>query len=356
MGWTAGAGVRECAGRACERAHSACVRLNPSPRPPTHAATFTPSAPPRALAQPRALHPLVSSPSHTEMIFGLAVDAARGLVVRCAMNANSAWELARRPARPHPPTHPPAHSPTNPPTPEPTHAPNHALWSPPACSGGKDSFLQVWTAEGQPLQRLDLGDRLGGGRWGGTGGWGAARRAMPDTTGFLTAETVSTGGQTQHVVRFWDVGAGGSFHHVQPTQVGSVCVCVCGVGGGSCGVYVRARTRLPACLPARLPGQRVRGQRSAALSLLSRSSTCSSSRRRQRSLPCPSHPPRPASPSLPLPCPSPRAAVLLRPHRHCHCSHTTGGGPLLRLGCERGGRGQPPRPCLAARRGTVPSP
>ena len=176
MGWTAGAGVRECAGRACERAHSACVRLNPSPRPPTHAATFTPSAPPRALAQPRALHPLVSSPSHTEMIFGLAVDAARGLVVRCAMNANSAWEHARRPARPHPPTHPPAHSPTNPPTHEPTHAPNHALWSPPACSGGKDSFLQVWTAEGQPLQRLDLGDRLGGGRWGGTGGWGAARR------------------------------------------------------------------------------------------------------------------------------------------------------------------------------------
>ncbi|KAI3433851.1 hypothetical protein D9Q98_003654 [Chlorella vulgaris] len=129
-------------------------------------------------------------------------------------------------------------------------------------TGGKDSYLQVWTQEGQPLQKLELGDqyissldfhprlnmllcscvshntnnrlRLGGFISSQPNGFEckgfvtlagtaavATVRALPGTNGFLTGETVAAGqGQlAAPVIRYWDMAAASSFEGAQPTQV-----------------------------------------------------------------------------------------------------------------------------------------
>jgi WD40 repeat protein len=112
-------------------------------------------------------------------------------------------------------------------------------------SGGKDTYLQVWSQAGQPLQKLDLGDvytssmdfhprlnmllctcinpgnqklRLAAFMSGQQQGFGpkgtnsredmvavASVRALPETNGFLTGETVVVDNQPKPVVRFWDL-------------------------------------------------------------------------------------------------------------------------------------------------------
>ncbi|KAL4437101.1 hypothetical protein ABPG75_004240 [Micractinium tetrahymenae] len=125
-------------------------------------------------------------------------------------------------------------------------------------SGGKDTFLRVWSQKGQPLQQLDLGDlyisamdfhprlsmllascinpqqqklRLAGYTSGQPNGFGpkgllqrddmvavAAVRALPESTGFLTGETILVDRAPAAVVRYWDMAAAPSFTALQPTQ------------------------------------------------------------------------------------------------------------------------------------------
>lgn len=162
---------------------------------------------PAAAAAPRTLRPLRSiADAHKEMVFALAVDPAHQQFV----------------------------------------------------SGGKDTFLRVWSQDGHPLQQLDLGDlyisamdfhprlsmllascinpqqqklRLAGYTSGQPNGFGpkgmlqrddmvavAAVRALPETTGFVTGETILVDRAPVSVVRYWDMAAAPSFTALQPAQ------------------------------------------------------------------------------------------------------------------------------------------
>ncbi|KAL4424471.1 hypothetical protein ABPG77_006409, partial [Micractinium sp. CCAP 211/92] len=112
-------------------------------------------------------------------------------------------------------------------------------------SGGKDTFLRVWSQDGQSLQQLELGDlyisamdfhprlsmllascinpqqqklRLAGYTSGQPNGFApkgmlqrddmvavAAVRALPETTGFVTGETILVDRAPVAVVRYWDM-------------------------------------------------------------------------------------------------------------------------------------------------------
>ncbi|PSC75543.1 guanine nucleotide-binding beta subunit [Micractinium conductrix] len=175
----------------------------------------------------RTLHPAHSIPdAHGEMIFALAVDAAHQQLVSC----------------------------------------------------GKDSYIRVWSQDGQPLQTLGLEPNfytssvdfhprlnmllascinnqvktslhLAGFTSGNPNGLvpqGKVRlpdmialatvRALPDTNGFITGESVQSDPSTsQAAIRFWDMAAASSFSSLQPTQTfrghGSIATALRGVTG-----------------------------------------------------------------------------------------------------------------------------
>ncbi|EFN58996.1 hypothetical protein CHLNCDRAFT_137639 [Chlorella variabilis] len=175
--------------------------------PAAVAAAGPAAAPSAAPAGPRSLRPVRSIPgAHNEMIFAMAVDSAHQQFV----------------------------------------------------TGGKDMYLQVWTQDGSPVQKLELGDqyissmdfhprlnmllcsclnqatqslRLGGFTSGQPNGFAAKGfvakddmmavatvRALPESTGFLTGETVFLDRAQAPLIRYWDVAAAASFQSLQPTQ------------------------------------------------------------------------------------------------------------------------------------------